>query len=124
MPIVGEWLRWTYIHNDGAAFGLFRGSRWIFVAVSVVSITVLYWLRGKSRFRGLSAATALGLTFGGAIGNLVDRLWLGRVIDFIDLGSGPSRLPIFNVADAAITVGTCLLAVHLSRRPAHSETSS
>jgi signal peptidase II len=111
--LLGDWVRLTYIHNAGAAFGLFQGSRWFFVGVSVLSGVILCALALSGRYRDPWILAAFGLILGGALGNLIDRLWLGVVIDFIDVGIGARRWPVFNVADMGVTVGVGLLALRL-----------
>ena len=113
IEVWGDWLRWTYIHNAGAAFGLFQGNRYFFIAVSLVSALVILYLAASRRYRDRWTPIALGMILGGAIGNLIDRIWLGVVIDFIDVGVGSSRWPFFNIADSGISVGVTLLAIRL-----------
>ena len=99
----------TLVLNSGAAFGLFK-SRSAFFAISsalVIVFICLYMWRG--RCRDLLILTALGLILGGAVGNLIDRVAFGYVIDFLDF-----RIwPVFNIADASITVGASILAAKL-----------
>ncbi len=105
--------------NPGAAFSLFaQGSgwqRWLLSAIAIgVSGYLLYWLRQLSpnqRWQGM----AIGLVLGGAIGNLIDRLRLGVVVDFIDIYYGNWHWPAFNVADAAITIGAILILFMMLR---------
>jgi signal peptidase II len=99
------------VWNYGVSFGLFNSgapaASWIFVAVALAIVAMLaVWLRGA--VRALPAA-ALGLVIGGAIGNVVDRIRLGAVFDFIDVHALGWHWPAFNVADSAITVGVILL---------------
>ena len=115
IPVVGDWFQWTYIHNAGAAFGLFQGNRWFFVGVSLLSVLVLVTLASSARYRRPLTLLALGLILGGAVGNLLDRLWLGVVIDFANVGIGEHRWPFFNVADSGISIGVVLLAIQLLR---------
>ena len=104
IPLIPGILHLTYVSNTGAAFGLLRGYSGLFIllAVAIAAWLVTELTRGEhpplSRF-------ALGLMLGGAVGNLIDRLRIGSVIDFIDL----RVWPVFNVADSAITVGVALL---------------
>ena len=116
-PVLGELLRWTYIQNPGAAFGLFQGNRYFFIGVSVLSSIVILALAHSRRYRDRWTLLAFGLILGGAIGNLLDRLWLGVVIDFIDVGIGRHRWPFFNIADSGISVGVVLLALRFLREP-------
>ncbi|MBE0416581.1 MAG: signal peptidase II [Coriobacteriia bacterium] len=91
----------THVRNTGAAFGLMPGQRTLFVLTSVLVLTsiALYWWRARPR--SLVLAVSLGLVSGGAIGNLIDRVVAGRVIDFFDF----RIFPVFNVADMAIVTG-------------------
>jgi len=112
--VVGDWVRLTYIRNAGAAFGLFQGGRWPLVVAALAAgglVLTIMWRRPVRR----AAAVPLGMVLGGAVGNLIDRLRLGEVIDFINIGVGEHRWPVFNVADSAVTVGVLLLAVVLVR---------
>jgi signal peptidase II len=109
----GDALRLTLVYNPGAAFGLNLGSqsRWIFTALTIVALAILWRLyRATERGHALRVL-ALGLVCAGALGNLLDRLRsdLG-VVDFIDVGFGSARWPTFNVADMAVSVGAVLLA--------------
>jgi signal peptidase II len=120
--VLGEVLRFTLAYNPGAAFSMSLGpySRWIFGGFALVALVVLWRLyrmtgagaRAGDRLRVL----ALGLAFGGAAGNLIDRIRspLG-VVDFIDIGLGDVRFWTFNLADSAVTVGALVLAWSLSR---------
>ena len=99
----------TLVHNTGAAFGMFKGQTAVFGAVSLVVIVLITIYLFKTKSIELILALALGMILGGAIGNLIDRIWLGYVIDFLDL-----RIwPVFNIADSCITVGTVILAVNI-----------
>jgi len=103
----------TLLYNRGAAFSFLDDAggwqRWFFVAVSVLaSVALLFWL-GKLKAEQRLLAVALALILGGAIGNLIDRLWLGHVIDFIQVYYRDFYWPAFNIADSAITVGAVLL---------------
>ncbi|WPD19893.1 signal peptidase II [Thermaerobacter composti] len=116
VPALPGLVRWTYVENRGAAFGLFQNQTTFFVVVAAIVIAViLYWLpRVPGRAGGVRLA--LGLQLGGAVGNLVDRLRWGYVVDFVDLEFWPlHRWPVFNVADAAIVTGTALLVLWLLR---------
>ena len=103
----------TLMHNTGAAFS-FLGTeggwqRWLFVVIAVaVSAGLLWWLRQLSP-RDTWLAAALALVLGGALGNVLDRIVLGYVVDFIDVYYGQWHWPAFNVADSAITIGAVLL---------------
>ena len=109
-------VNWTFVQNRGAAFGLLQDQTALFVVVAVLVIAaILYWIpQLPGRARGIRLA--LGLQLGGALGNLIDRLRWGYVVDFIDLQFWPlHRWPVFNIADAAIVSGTALLVLWLWR---------
>jgi signal peptidase II len=105
-PAVSHLFQFTHATNTGAAFGIFPGGSLLFtILATLVSLFILYYnhiLPGRQR----GVRFALGLQLGGAIGNLLDRLRLGHVTDFLDVGPWP----IFNVADMAIVGGVAVLA--------------
>jgi signal peptidase II len=109
-PIVGDLLRLTLTHNTGAAFGLFPGARITFIVISVVAAAGLVY---ANRVIGVGDVRRplLALILGGNLGNLIDRIRLGHVIDFIDMGFGSTRWPVYNFADVAVVVGAVGLAV-------------
>ncbi len=115
VPIVGNLVRLTLVHNTGAAFGLFPGSRLPFILISVLAISVVLYLFARDAYQSLVNRVLLGCILGGALGNLVDRVRWGKVVDFIDVGWGTLRWPVFNVADSAVTLGVILLAWNLAR---------
>src|SRR5437867_1486018 len=115
VPIVGNLVRLTLVHNTGAAFGLFPGSRFPFILISVLAISVVLYLFARDAYRTFVNRVLLGCILGGALGNLIDRVRWGRVVDFIDVGFGTVRWPVFNVADSAVTLGVILLAWNLAR---------
>ena len=105
----------TLVYNTGAAFSFLADAggwqRWFFVLLAIgVSALLLVWLYRLERDQHWLAA-ALALVLGGAVGNLVDRILHGHVIDFIDLYAGGWHWPAFNVADSAITVGAVMLII-------------
>ena len=111
--IYGEWIRFTLVHNPGAAFGLHVGtySRWIFMILTIVALIILGRLYAATRPGDLLRTMSLALVCGGAIGNLIDRITSrDGVVDFIDIGFGDSRWPTFNIADMAVSIGAFLLA--------------
>ena len=111
-PIIGEYVRFTLAYNPGAAFSMSLGqySRFIFGGFAVVALVVLWRLHRDAPADWLKSL-ALGLAWGGAAGNLLDRIRspLG-VVDFIDIGVNSVRFWTFNVADSAVSVGAVLLA--------------
>jgi signal peptidase II len=109
--VVGDWLRIQYTHNAGGLFGLFQGSAPVFALITVAVVAVLVSLEVGSGWRSWLLTLTLGLLLGGAVGNLIDRIRFGYVVDFADIGIGTSRFYIFNVADSAVTVAILLLFV-------------
>ena len=110
---VGPGFNLTLLHNTGAAFSLLHHAggwqRWLFTSIAlVIAGVVVVWL-GRLERRQRWAASALVLILGGAIGNLIDRVRLGYVVDFIEIYYRHWSWPAFNVADAAITVGALML---------------
>lgn len=112
--IIPGFLSLTLVHNTGAAFGILAGESSplrtaFFLVVSVVAMGVVLWLLLRLRPEQKVEAVALSLIFGGAVGNVIDRIRFGKVIDFIDVFYRSYHWPAFNVADAAISVGVFLL---------------
>ena len=107
-PLIPRLLHLSYVQNTGAAFGVLKGHQWFFIAISCV---VIVWiLREFRRVHRMTRASqwACALILGGAVGNLVDRLRFGYVVDFIDV----HVWPVFNIGDSAITIGVALLVLH------------
>jgi len=116
--ILGEYMRFTLVYNQGAAFGMHIGdwSRWVFSVLTVAALGLLAHLFRETRADDTPRTVALGLVTAGAIGNLVDRIQSSRgVIDFIDVGIGDRRFWTFNVADVGVSCGAILLALVLWR---------
>lgn len=120
----------VYVTNTGAAFGFLAGSKsWLrqafFVGVAIVALGVIVAAYGQLKKQGRLFVYALGLIAGGAIGNLVDRLRFGSVVDFLDFYLGSHHWPAFNAADSAITVGVglFLLGTLLQHRKEKSESA-
>ncbi|MDD5320597.1 MAG: signal peptidase II [Methylococcales bacterium] len=103
----------TYVHNTGAAFSFLSEAggwqRWFFAGLAIlISVVIAVWLARLKQHETL-LAMALSLVLGGAIGNLIDRLAYGYVIDFLDVYFGNWHWPAFNIADSAITLGVILM---------------
>jgi len=108
MQVIGDLVRLTFVQNSGALFGLFKDSALIFGIVSLGVVAAIIWYHGSAG-RSALLSVALGLLLGGAIGNLLDRLRFGYVVDFVDVGIGTLRFYTFNAADAAISTALLLL---------------
>ena len=109
-PVLKGVFHFSLVHNTGVAFGLFRNHNTI---LSILSLAVIIYIARDSMARkkdkSLCQRVALGLILGGASGNLIDRLRLGYIIDFLDF----RVWPVFNIADSAITIGIILLAIEI-----------
>ncbi len=115
LAVIDGLLNWTLVYNPGAAFSFLSDAsgwqRWFFSALAVVISGVLaYWLHRTERGNWREAAP-YALVIGGAIGNLIDRIIHGHVIDFIDVYLGQSHWPAFNVADCAVVTGAIGIAL-------------
>lgn len=118
IPLVGDYVRLTYIYNPGAAFGigLGRHSRLLFLALSALALAALGAMAWVTPPHERGRLAAIALICGGALGNLVDRLRSDAgVVDFLDIGVGELRWPVFNLADVAVTTGAVFLALSLWR---------
>ena len=112
-PVIPGLFNLTYLSNTGAAFGMLAGaqSAWrqvFFVGAALVAIGVMAFSYRQFCNQGRIFAHAIGLIAGGAVGNLIDRLRYGAVVDFLDFYVGSHHWPAFNVADSAITIGVGL----------------
>jgi signal peptidase II len=133
-PIIGDFLRITFIENPGMAFGIDVGGKLFLTVFSIVASVGIFIYLFKIREEALVIRLALALILGGAIGNLVDRvfygvifgegsLFYGKVVDFIDvdffnidfLGYHINRFPVFNVADSSVTIGVVMLLLFHKR---------
>ncbi len=129
IPLVDGVAALTYVRNTGAAFGILAGRAAalrtpFFLIISASAVALLGWfLRGLPGERRL-LIVACGAVAGGAIGNMVDRVMLGEVIDFVDLSVGAYHWPAFNVADSAITLGVIVLCLDALRQPSPSRVLS
>jgi signal peptidase II len=140
IPVIGDFFRITFVENTGMAFGISFGRNvffTIFAAIASVAILVYFFtIKGKH----LLARTAMSIIFGGALGNLMDRIFRGSVVDFLDFefininipafnllfihfpGYSMTRWPVFNVADVAITTGMILLLLFIAFDKEQEET--
>jgi signal peptidase II len=110
LSVVDDLIRLVNSHNSGALFGLFKDSAWLFGLVSLGVVAMIVWYH-HSTGRSTLLSVALGLLLGGALGNMLDRLRLGYVVDFVDAGVGDLRWYTFNLADTAISCAIVLLVV-------------
>ena len=115
VDVLGDFFRLTYIQNPGAVFGIRLGSGILHLVLSVAAMGVVISMLIKTPPEERWAGTGLALVLGGAVGNIIDRLRYGVVIDFLDFGIGDSRWYVFNVADACVSVGVALLIIGYGR---------
>lgn len=113
IPIIENVLYLTSHRNAGAAFGILQGQMWLFyIATVAVAAVIVYMIKTQlngSRWYG----TALGLILGGAVGNFIDRVLEGAVVDFIDVYIFNYNYPIFNIADMALVTGVIMVIIHV-----------
>ena len=109
VPVIQNVFHLTYVENTGAAFGMLKDNNSFFIVVSSAIIAVILYMIHKTKPAGRLAYISTGLITGGAVGNIIDRISRGFVVDFLDF-----RLisyPVFNVADCAVVIGAVLFAV-------------
>lgn len=118
IPVIPGFFDIVFVLNPGAAFGFLatlsdevRNPLFILISILAVVLIVFYHTRYLRSHRLVSVA--LGLVLGGAVGNLIDRLYYGMVVDFLDVHAGPYHWPAFNVADSAISVGVSLIILDM-----------
>jgi signal peptidase II len=114
---LGGLLRITHVRNSGAAFGVFQGRQPLLVAAAVVAAGIVVVSYPRVSISNWPARFGLGLGLGGALGNLIDRLRFGGVVDFLEVGPWP----VFNLADTAIVVGVALILAGMMRSPGRKE---
>lgn len=108
--VIGEYLRIAKTYNDGAIFGLFDAIAPVMALLSLLVITGITWYQWRHGASVSPLVTlGLGLLLGGAVGNLIDRVRIGQVIDFVDMGIGSSRWYAWNISDAAVFIGILVL---------------
>jgi len=117
VSVVGDFIRFIFVFNTGGAMGTMIGPPWLYLVLTFIALGVIIKYFSTLGPRDTLIKTALALVFGGAVGNLIDRIQFGRVIDFIDVDIPDisflniERWYTFNIADAAITVGLVFFAV-------------
>lgn len=115
VPVIDGVLNWTLLYNYGAAFSFLGDAggwqKWLFSGLAVVISSLLAWWLSRLPRSDWTQAVPFALVIGGALGNLVDRLRFGYVVDFIDVYYDIHHWPAFNIADSAIVVGAILIAV-------------
>ena len=126
IPIIDNFFHITYVRNKGAAFSFLSNASWrlpFFITVSIIAALVILIAFRKLRDDQILAQVSLAMIFSGAIGNLIDRVRLGEVIDFLDAHWYRHHWPAFNVADSLICVGVLLLALDMMLEEKRQKTS-
>jgi len=108
LEVLGDFVRLTYALNSGVAFSLGADTRFPFWLFSIAAAVVILWLLARGKITRTGQQLALALILGGALGNLVDRITTGLVVDFVEVGVGRFRWPVFNVADSAVSIGVVM----------------
>lgn len=109
IPVIGNFFLITSHRNRGAAFGILEGQQWFFFIVTAIVVAGIVWYLNKAKATRKLLPTALGLVLGGALGNFLDRMLAGEVVDFLQFNFGTYTFPIFNVADSCIVIGVGLI---------------
>ena len=113
IPLIDGFLYLTSHRNEGAAWGMLQGRMWLFYIITVFVIVVLVMFYKREAKTSLLLQTSLVLLMAGAIGNFIDRLFFQKVVDFVDTVIFGYDFPIFNVADASLTVGVILMVIQI-----------
>jgi signal peptidase II len=112
IKIIGDFLRFTYAENRGAAFSILQGQRLFFVITTITMLIVLAYIYFKTKNISKLSKISIAMIAGGAIGNFIDRVRFGYVVDFIDVRFGSIyNFPIFNIADSFVVCGTILMII-------------
>lgn len=110
IPVIGDFFLITSSRNRGAAFGILQDQLWFFIIVTLIVVGGIVWYLRKVTKEGRKLLpTALALVLGGALGNFIDRLLMGEVVDFLQFNFGSYTFPIFNIADSCIVIGVGLI---------------
>lgn len=110
ISVIGNFFLITSHRNRGAAFGILQDQRWFFIVVTIIILAGLIWyMQAVRKTAKATLLIGLGLVFGGAIGNFIDRVRFGEVVDFFKFNFGSYTFPIFNVADSTICIGVGLI---------------
>lgn len=111
-PLIKNIFHLTYIHNFGAGFGILQNQQWILIFISLIAIGAIFYYFDRIKEKEILLQILVGFILGGTIGNLIDRLAYGFVIDFLDF-----RIwPVFNIADSFVTIGITGLIIYLCKK--------
>jgi signal peptidase II len=118
VEVIPNYWHWRLSFNPGSAFGLFHsadGARWFLSVIGILAVGGMVWMVAKARADQRSLIWALGLVAGGAVGNLIDRIYFGVVTDFVLWHYHDKEWPVFNIADVALVVGVGLMFLDIQR---------
>ncbi|TWI55754.1 signal peptidase II [Halalkalibacter nanhaiisediminis] len=113
IPVIQDIIYITSHRNKGAAFGILQGQMWFFYIITIIVIIGIVYYMQKEAKNSRLFGVSLGLILGGAIGNFIDRLFRGEVVDFVNTYPFGYNFPIFNVADSALCIGVGLLFIKM-----------
>ena len=118
IPIIPGFFNLSHVHNPGGAFGFLarNGSpirHWLFLCASMLALGLVFYIYRQTPKAFVWLRAAMAMIFGGAIGNLIDRIRFGEVVDFLDFYIGSWHWPTFNLADSGVTIGVGIFLVHI-----------
>ena len=111
LPVIKDVFHFTYAQNRGAAFSILQNQRWLFITVTIIAVIFIIYFLIKHPKEEMILKISLSLILAGAVGNLIDRIGYGYVIDFLDFRL--INFAVFNVADSAVVIGSILLGYYL-----------
>ena len=112
-PVIANFFSLQFVYNPGAAFGMLANQQWLFILVAATAVGAMLWFLRHPEAQHPVLKVAMGLLMGGAVGNLIDRIRFGKVVDFLLFYWRDYYFPNFNVADIAVTVGVGLFILHM-----------
>ena len=110
IPVIPNILHLTYVENTGAAWGMMKNMRWTFVGITVIVVLLIIVFLYKTRPQNLWLKIGATFVLGGALGNLIDRAFLGYVVDFINVAA--INFPVFNIADVFVCLGAVMVGIY------------
>ena len=118
IPVIPGFFSLTHIHNPGGAFGFMAQNNsilrhWLFLAAAMLALVLILYFYQHTPRTHRWLGVALALIFGGAVGNMIDRLRFAQVVDFLDIHVGSFHWPTFNIADSGVTIGVLIFIIHI-----------
>ena len=115
-PVIKNFFHITYVQNDGAAWSMLKGNRFLLIVIALIALGLMCFFIFKNQNLSLLENVSISILIGGILGNLIDRILYGYVIDFLDFRFGSYYFPVFNVADICIVISVILIIITLFRR--------